>query len=278
MGKGSFMAGDRQGRFGWIVASVEILTPQAGVAVPGVPVMPYSTPHAGFGSLVTQQGLASDVKFLDIIPKEELARQIGLAYTAGPVIVEEFVYGFKDRQGRASKGYSFGISYGSRLGYNWRLWHMTATGPADQFDDFAPNFAAMFQSYAIQEKFAAEHIAKGTARLRQLQQETMRLVSRNAEEIRQTMQAAYDERQRSQDYIDYQRSNYIRGEQDWVSEVEGGAIYRTDTWGSKNTDTGESWEGRRYDYVHFKGDNPKYNELMTPIDTRELWEQLVRNR
>jgi hypothetical protein len=54
-------------------------------------------------------------------------------------------------------------------------------------------------------------------RLRQLQRQTSEMVARNAREIREMMQSAYDERQRSQDYIDYQRANYIRGQQDWVS-------------------------------------------------------------
>ena len=37
-----------------------------------------------------------------------------------------------------------------------------------------------------------------------MQQQTSAMVTRNAQEIRQMMQAAYDERQKSQDYIDYQ--------------------------------------------------------------------------
>jgi hypothetical protein len=91
------------------------------------------------------------------------------------------------------------------------------------------------------------------------------------------MQAAYDERQRSMDYIDYQRTNYIRGEQDWISSTEGGTVYHTDTWGTKNTATGEFWGDQPYDYVNFTGDNPKHpSEEMSPVDTRELWERYVR--
>ena len=100
-------------------------------------------------------------------------------------------------------------------------------------------------------------------------------VRKAAREMGTVMQAAYDERQRSMDYIDYQRSSYIRGEQDWISEMEGGAVYHTDSWGTKNTATGEYYEGQPYDYVHFKGENPKYNEQITPINSRELWERHV---
>jgi hypothetical protein len=90
------------------------------------------------------------------------------------------------------------------------------------------------------------------------------------------MNAAYQERQTSQDYIDYQRTSYIRGEQDWVSDMEGGTVYHTDSWGTKNTATGEYFEGQPYNYVDFTGQNPKYNEQMTSIDSRQLWEQYVR--
>jgi len=80
------------------------------------------------------------------------------------------------------------------------------------------------------------------------------------------------------DYIDYQRTNYIRGQQDWVSSMEGGTVYHTDSWGTKNTATGDYWEGQPYDYVHFKGKNPRYNEEMTPIDSRALWERNIRSQ
>ena len=90
------------------------------------------------------------------------------------------------------------------------------------------------------------------------------------------MQAAYDERQKSMDYIDYQRTSYIRGQQDWISSMEGGTVYRTDSWGTKNTATGEYWEGKAYDYYHYQGKNPKYNEQMQAVDSRALWEKHIR--
>ena len=32
---------------------------------------------------------------------------------------------------------------------------------------------------------------------------------------------------------------------------------------------------RPYDYVNFRGDNPKYRETMQEINTRQLWEQNI---
>ena len=66
------------------------------------------------------------------------------------------------------------------------------------------------------------------------------------------------ERSRSMDYLDYQRTRYIRGEQDWVGAAEGGAVIRA--------------EGSAY--WNFRG------ELhgLQPINSRELWEQHIEGR
>lgn len=281
LGAGTFVAHDPGETSTFIVANVDVVTPQLGVSAPGVPVARYMEPHRALELLATQQGLATNLRFTEVTPRPDTARHIGQVYTQGPITVEEFGYAFDDAKRRPAKGFTVGISFGSQLGLTWRFWHMSVTAPAGAFDGLAPTFAAMMQSYRIDDAFAARYVAEGTRRLRQLQRQTAQLAARNAEEIRRTMQAAYDERQRSQDYIDYQRTNYIRGEQDWISTMEGGTVYHTDSWGTKNTDTGEYWEGKAYDYVHFEGENPRgpehlYREQMTPVDSRELWERHVR--
>jgi len=90
--------------------------------------------------------------------------------------------------------------------------------------------------------------------------------------MRESSMAAYQERQRSQEYIDYKRTGYIRGEQEWVSEVEGGALYKSDHWGLSRE--GErKIEGQDFNYYNYKGQNPRYNETMTPVDSsREVYE------
>ncbi len=93
--------------------------------------------------------------------------------------------------------------------------------PVDKFDAFVGNFVAMLQSYRIDDAWAKTYVQQGLARLRQLQQQTAAIVTRNAQEIHEMMQAAYD-------------------------------------------------------YVNFTGRNPRYNEDMTPINSRELWERHVR--
>jgi len=277
-GKGTFAAGDPAGQYSFIVGSVDMITPQLGVRVPGTIVAPYQAPSRAWQMLTGQMGLATNMQFDKVFPRQDMAQQMGQVYTAGPLTVEEMVYTFDSRTGQRSRGYTFGFSFGSRTGTHWSFRHLTVTAPANQFEAFLPNFAAMLQSYKINDQWAQNYIAQGIQRLRQLQQQTSAMVTRNASEIRQMMQAAYDERQRSQDYIDYQRTQYIRGESDWISDMEGGTVYHTDAWGTRNTATGETWEGKPYDYYNYTGQNPKYNEQMQPVDSRELYEYLRRNQ
>src|SRR5674476_318111 len=76
--------------------------------------------------------------------------------------------------------------------------------------------------------------------------------ARNAREIRESSMAAYQERQKSMDYIDYKRTGYIRGEQEWLSQAEGGALYKSDHWGlSREGKT--VVEGQDFNYYNYKG-------------------------
>ena len=275
LGKGNFIATDPQGLFSFIVASVDFLTPRMSTNVPGVPVSPFLSPHEALKFLVEHQRIATDMKFSEIVKREKLAGELRKVYTLGPVLVEDFLYTCM-AQSRRCKGMSLGICFGSRLDTNWNFRHLTVAGPEDGFDLFLHNFIAMLASYRIDDAWARSYVARGRERLETMQRETSLMVARNASEVRETMQQAYEERQASLDYIDYQRTNYIRGQSDWISEVEGGAIYRSDSWGAENKVTGEFREGRPYDYVHFTGKNPKYREQMTAVDSRALWEKYVR--
>lgn len=276
-GVGHFSAKDPSGLCSLTVASIEIITPQLGVRVPGVPILPYLPPHSALASLAEFQGILRDVRFVEVIPRTDIASMISQVYTVGPVEAEECISTYV-RSGTRCKGYTFGVSLGARLGTNWRFNHMSVGAPAADFDSLVPTLATIMGSYRINDQFAMQYIANGLARLRQMQQETAAIIAKNRQEISSMMQAAYDERQRSQDWIDYQRSNYILGRSDWISGMEGGAVYHTDSWGTQNTITGERWDGSPFNYVNFEGENPKYNELMTPIDNRRLYEQVFRTQ
>jgi len=66
---------------------------------------------------------------------------------------------------------------------------------------------------------------------RPLMAKTSRMMAETASAARESLTASFQERARSRDYLDYKRTSVIRGEQEWVSQVEGGALYKSDHWG-----------------------------------------------
>jgi hypothetical protein len=269
---GQFLARNPRDGATFMVGSVDFVTPRMGVRVNGVPVSPYLDPARAWP--LVMRPFMSDLRYVSAEPLRDLDAQMGRAYTAGPVRTASLLYTYRSREGARCKGYTFGISYGSRLDTNWKFWHITVVAPEASFAAFAPTLAAMVDSYRISDAYARDYIARGTARLRELEQQTRATVARNADEIHAMMQAAYDERQRSQDWLDHERTDYIRGEQDWVSSVEGGAVWHTDAWGTKNTSTGQSWEGAPFDYYHYQGATTGGD--LVPIDNREIYERVFK--
>jgi hypothetical protein len=132
----------------------------------------------------------------------------------------------------------------------------------------------MAESFQINEQFAKEYMRRGLENLRRLTKETAEKAARSAQDIRESSMAAYRERQKSMEYIDYKRTGYIRGEQEWVSQAEGGALYKSDHWGlSREGKT--VVEGQDFNYYNYKGQNPRTNETMTPVDiSREVYESV----
>ena len=129
-GKGTFVAGN-PGGYSFISGNVDLLTPQMRVNQPGILVSPYLAPGQAWQFITARYGLAANMRFEKVIPRADMARQMGQVYTAGPVTVEEFIYTFTNKEGQPCKGYTFGISFGSRLGTNWSFRHLTVTAPAD---------------------------------------------------------------------------------------------------------------------------------------------------
>lgn len=275
LGRGHFVAADPSGLRSFAVADASVLTPRTGVHPKGTIVSPLLPPHRALPLLMSAAGLSSDMRADRVFPRPDLAAEMARVYTAGSITVEEFLHS-STAKGRRCRGYTFGISFGSRLDTNWSFLHLSVGAPEEEWDGLLPTYAGMLASYRVDDAWARQYVAAGLARLRQLQQETSALVARNAQEIRSMMQAAYDERQRSQDYIDYQRTSYIRGTSDWISSVEGGAVYHSDSWGTKNTTTGETWTGQPWNAVNFDGASPKHDETLTRIDSRELFEKTFR--
>ncbi len=275
LGKTSFIASDPRDAFVFMSATAFVMTPAWGKSSPGVPVAPYMPPSRALPHLAGQGGLMQNVRLEEVVPRPDQAREAAVHYTTGQVTVEEFLFTYTNRSGQRCRAYSYGTTYDTRLQYGWTLWHITVSAPAEQFNAFVPTFSEMIQSYTIDDRWAKNYIAQGMARWRQLVAETSQKVAQISRDIADINRSIYENNARSKEYLDYQRTRYIRGEQDWISQSEGGAVYRSDSWGLQNLTTGGYVaEGEPYNYVHFTGQ--QHGGDMVPINSRELYERHIR--
>jgi len=284
LGRGQVWCVDPNSRASFGVATAAVISPALGVHVPGTPMAYFMAPSDALPFIARSQGLADNFRIEWQQDRTDLARQLAAVYTAGPVLVGELLYTCDPADGGRIKGYTFGFSFGSRLQTNWSFTHMTVTAPQGTFDDLTPTFASMLHSFEIDQAWARRYVAEGARRLASMTRRTSQMITRNAHEIREIQNSMYEGRQRSRDYTDYVFTSYMRGESDWISEVEGGTVYRSDSWGLTDTTTGDFWEEngepghRRRDYVNYRGENPRYREQMQEVNSREAWERAFGNR
>ncbi|NTV46266.1 MAG: hypothetical protein HGB11_07035 [Chlorobiales bacterium] len=151
----------------------------------------------------------------------------------------------------------------------WGVWAPEAT-----FGQYLPTLIKMAASYHINEAWASNYIQQGLERLRKQMDRTQIAMKDAGTYARESNLAVFQEKMRSGDYIDYKRTSVIRGEQEWLSEAEGGVLYKSDHWGLSRE--GEQViEGQSFNYYNYQGQNPRYNESMTPVDaSREVYERV----
>ncbi len=153
----------------------------------------------------------------------------------------------------------------------WGIIPMGFWAPADQFARYLPSLIKIAESFRINEQWAAEYVRQGMARVREMMKTTSSMMSRYAEEMRQSSLAAHQNRMKSSDYISYKFSSYMRGEQDWVTSLEGGTVITSHHWGI--TVNGRTTiEGPPFNYYNFQGE--KYG--LIPVDSsREVYEAVM---
>jgi len=240
--------------------------------VPGVIHSPYRRPVDALILAMRETG-SRNHNVLERAADPARARQAA-AYLKRGADVETASLSFNSKTGVRCKGIFDVTAYHPLPSGQWGI---TATGiwsPEKEFAEYLPSLLRMAESFRINEQFAAEYVRRGQENLRRMTRETAEKAARSAREIRESSMAAYQERQRSMEYIDTKRTGTIRGEQEWLSEAEGGALYKSDHWGLSRE--GERViEGQDFNYYNYKGQNPRYNETMTPVDiSREAYESV----
>jgi len=156
----------------------------------------------------------------------------------------------------------------------WGIIVMGIWAPTSQFGRQLPNLIKIAESYRLNEQWAADYVRQGIQRVRELMKKTSSMMSRYAEEMRQSSLASHQNRMKSMDYTSYKFSTYMRGEQEWVTKLEGGVLYKTDHWGL-SVDGEYLFEGPPFNYYNYKGDE-WFGHI--PLDSsREVYE-MVKGR
>jgi len=150
----------------------------------------------------------------------------------------------------------------------WAIIPMGFWAPASQFGRSLPSLLEIAESYRLNEQWASEYVRRGMEKVRELMKKTSSMMSRYAEEMRASSLAGHQNRMKSSDYTSYKFATYMRGEQEWVTSLEGGVIIASDHWGLK-VDGEYVFEGPPFNYYNFQGE--KYG--LIPVDSsREVFE------
>ena len=104
-----------------------------------------------------------------------------------------------------SKGYYSYRLEPARPGH-WGILYFGRLGPEAQFERHLPALAKIRGSYRIDDRFAAEYIARGIENLKRQMAKTSQMMAATARSARESSMAAFQERARSSDYIDYKRT------------------------------------------------------------------------
>ena len=240
--------------------------------IPGVIHTPYRPPIDALIMLMQRFG-SSRVQVI------ERSRDPARAAAASSALnrrteVESAVLTFTSEHGVRCKGYYDVLGFNPMPSGQWGILFFAVWAPEAQFDRYLPSLMKIGGSFHIDERWAADYIRAGMENLKRLSARTSRMMAETATAARESLTAAFQERARSQEYLDYKRTATIRGEQEWVSEVEGGTLYKSDHWGLSREGR-PLLEGQPYNYYNYQGQNPRYNETMTPVDaSREVFEKV----
>jgi hypothetical protein len=279
--KGAVLTKSRDGNSGFAFANAGFWGPSNipyfdSSRLPGVIHAPYMPPVDAMVTLMTRYG-SRDFRVLQRAsdPARAAAVSTGINRRSD---VETALLTFTNEKGVRCKGYYEVIGTTPLPSGQWGIVYFAVWAPDADFDRELPTLVRISSSFRIDERWAADYLARGIENLKRQMAKTSQMMADTARSARESSLAAFRERARSSDYIDYKRTSTIRGEQEWVSQVEGGALYKSDRWGLSREGERVA-EGQPFNYYNYEGRNPRYNEQMTPVDaSREVFERVYGAR
>jgi hypothetical protein len=253
----------------WGPSSVPHFSPPQ---IPGVIHAPYMKPVDALVAFMKATG-SRDHRVLERAEDRERAAQ-ATAFLRRGVDAEKAVLTFTSRDGVRCWGAFEVAGFQPLPSGQWGIAVGGIWAPHAELLAWLPGLRRVAESYAIDQRFAEEYVRAGMANAQRMARETSQKAARYAGEMRASSMASFRERWRSDAYIDYKRTGTIRGEQEWLSQAEGGVLYKSDHWGlSREGRT--VVEGQEFNYYNFQGENPVTRESMTPVDvSREVYENV----
>jgi hypothetical protein len=211
---------------------------------------------------------SSNQRVLERNPNSALAMQ-ATASLKRQADAEIAVISYTSKNGVPCIGYYDVLSSHPTNAGQWSIMPMGIWAPASQFAHYLPSLIKVAESFQINQQWASEQVRQGMANLREQMKKTSSMMSRYAEEMRQSSLAGHQNRMKSSDFTSYKFSTYMRGEQEWVTGLEGGKIYTSDHRGLSSG--GQTIvEGPPFNYYNYQGD-VKYGHI--PVDSsREVFE------
>jgi hypothetical protein len=254
---GSHMA---YGRLIFLAGLLIVMFSPQGLHAQGTPVFSNYMPPTDALIVASKHLGSSNHRVLERYSNPSLTTQKGAAEIA--------LISYTSKNGVSCIGYFDVVgSYPTATG-QWGIIPMGFWAPQSQFSRYLPSLIQIMESFQINQQWAAEQVRQGMEKVRELMKKTSSMMSRYAEEMRQSNLAGHQNRMKSSDFISYKFSTYMRGEQEWVTGLEGGKIYKSDHYGLSSG--GQTIvEGPAFNYYNYQGE--KYGHI--PVDiSREVYE------
>jgi hypothetical protein len=269
-GGGKVITAARDGAMGFIFTSFSgnPLVPQATIAQGIIPTRylpPAQTLGYVFNAFRNQQFRIHSAQ-----PDQATMREC-YARLGGACDAQDFQVSYTSPEGTRCVG-AFKVINGapSALTGIWSTIVAGIWGPERDFARYFPMLEQIASSFAINDQYARRYIQAGLENLRRLQQKTQAAMQ-DLNDMRAQNQKDWEAKQERKAYMDAGWDDYRRGNSYWVSDLEGGKVYATDSGGTQDTVTGQYYEGKPYNWVNFEGQNPHHpSETMREINSYEL--------
>lgn len=274
---------DARALYGYSSTSYTVFIPGKVVAqTPEMMISPYLQPTRALAFIMQRTKLSNDVRIvsaasmLDLDP-DYANKAWKPALAAGAQVDNRLVLvDFTSvNTGTACRGLFSVTSTAWPLGTAWTLSVDGSWAPVEEYDKWMPIYARMAGTSQQNGQWVQQKNADQAAESARLNKNLMNSINDLGKSYERYNQSWWDS-QKSRDYTSWAWSQTTLGQGSWVSEREGAAVVRSDSWGLENTQTGQKTTA--WNHTNFTGQNPWTGEQLNEVNTRAEYEKHVRGR